>query len=143
MKIPLIPDNSPFLTHETRKTRWAIPYNHECLNARLEQLLTKNQEHIKGRKILDVGSHMGTFAYAALESGADFIHGIDTEEKLIRLGQELFQEFNIEKEKYSMAVVNALEYLENVEEGSFDTVFCLGMLYYLSLIHISEPTRPY
>ena len=130
MKIPLIPEDSPFLTHETRKTRWAIPYNHECLNARLEQLLTKNQEHIKGKKILDVGSHMGTFAYAALESGADFIHGIDTEEKMIRLGQKLFQELNIEKEKYSMTVRNALKYLENVKEGNFDTVLCLGMLYY-------------
>ena len=136
MKVPLIPDNSPFLTHETRKTRWAIPYNHECLNARLEQLLTNNQEHIQGKKILDVGSHMGTFAYAALKSGAEFIYGIDTEEKMIRLGQKLFQELNIEKEKYSMAVGNALEYLENVEEGNFDTVLCLGMLYYTT-----EPYR--
>ena len=136
MKTPLIPEDSPFLTHETRKTRWAIPYNHECLNARLEQLLTKNQEHIQGKKILDVGSHLGTFAYAALESGAGFIHGIDTEAKMIRLGQELFQELNIEKEKYSMAVGNALEYLENVEEGNFDTVLCLGMLYYTT-----EPYR--
>jgi ubiquinone/menaquinone biosynthesis C-methylase UbiE len=136
MTKPLIPEDSPFLTHETRKTRWAIPYHPECLNARLEHLLIKNQEHIKGKKILDVGSHMGTFAYAALESGAGFIHGIDTEAKMIRLGQKLFQELNIEKEKYSMAIGNALEYLENVEEGNFDTVLCLGMLYYTT-----EPYR--
>jgi ubiquinone/menaquinone biosynthesis C-methylase UbiE len=136
MKKPLIPEDSPFLTNETRKTRWAIPYDPECLNARLEHLLINNQEHIQGKKILDIGSHMGTFAYAALESGADFIHGIDTEAKMIRLGQELFQELNIEKEKYSMAVDNALEYLENIEEGSFDTVLCLGMLYYTT-----EPYR--
>jgi ubiquinone/menaquinone biosynthesis C-methylase UbiE len=130
MKKPLIPEDSPFLTHETRKTRWAIPYHPECLNARLDHLLKKNQKYIQGKKILDVGSHMGTFAYAALESGADFIQGIDTEEKMIRLAKELFQELNIEQEKYSMAVGNALEYLENIEEGSFDTVLCLGMLYY-------------
>ena len=99
MKRPLIPEDSPFLTHETRKTRWAIPYHPECLNARLDHLLTKNQKYIQGKKILDVGSHMGTFAYAALESGADFIQGIDTEEKMVRLGQKLFQELNIKKEK--------------------------------------------
>ena len=136
MKKPLIPEDSPFLTHEKRITRWAIPYHPECLNARLDHLLTKNQKYIQGKKILDVGSHMGTFAYAALESGADFIQGIDTEEKMIRLGQKLFQELSIKKEKYSMAVGNALEYLENVEEGNFDTVLCLGMLYYTT-----EPYR--
>jgi ubiquinone/menaquinone biosynthesis C-methylase UbiE len=136
MKKPLIPEDSPFLKHETRITRWAIPYHPECLNARLDNLLTKNQKYIQGKKILDIGSHMGTFAYAALESGADFIHGIDTEEKMIRLGKELFQELNIEKEKYSMAVGNALEYLENVKEENFDTVLCLGMLYYTT-----EPYR--
>ena len=136
MKNYLIPEDSPFLIHETRITRWAIPYHPECLNARLDHLLTKNQKYIQGKKILDVGSHMGTFAYAALESGADFIYGIDTEEKMIRLGKELFQELKIEKEKYSMAVGNALEYLENVEEGNFDTVLCLGMLYYTT-----EPYR--
>ena len=133
---PLISDDSPFLTRETRKKRWAIPYHPECLNARLDHLLVKNQEYIQGKKILDIGSHMGTFAYAALESGADFIEGIDTEENMIRLGQELFQELNIAKEKYSMAVGNALEYLENIEEASFDTVLCLGMLYYTT-----EPYR--
>jgi SAM-dependent methyltransferase len=136
MKKPLISDDSPFLIHETRKTRWAIPYHPECLNARLDHLLVKSQEYIQRKSILDVGSHMGTFAYAALETGADFIQGIDTEEKMIRLGLELFQELNIAKEKYSMAVGNALQYLENVEEGSFDTVLCLGMLYYTT-----EPYR--
>ncbi len=136
MKKTLISDDSPFLVHETRKSRWAIPYHPECLNARIDQLLTNNLEYIQGKRILDVGSHMGTFAYAALESGASFIQGIDTEEKMIQLGMELFQELNVAKEKYSMAVSDAIQFLENVEEGSFDTVLCLGMLYYTT-----EPYR--
>ena len=130
MKNPLIPEDSPFLAHDTRKSRWAIPYHSECLNARLEVLLTQNQKFIKGKKILDVGSHMGTFAYATLQSGADFIHGIDSEEKMIVLGKNLFQEMEVSKENYSMEVCDALQYLESVEEKSFDTVLCLGMLYY-------------
>lgn len=130
MKKPLISEESPFLTHETRKTRWAIPYHPECLNARINQLLTENLERIQGKRILDVGSHMGTFAYAALRSGADYIEGIDTEEKMVLLGKELFQQLNVEENKYSMTVCDALQYMENVEEGSFDTVLCLGMLYY-------------
>ena len=136
MKNPLIPEDSPFLTHETRKSRWAIPYHSECLNARLKILLTQNQKCIKGKKILDVGSHMGTFAYAALQSGADFIQGLDSEEKMITLGKNLFQELDVAKKSYSMEVCDALQYLENIEEESFDTVFCLGMLYYTT-----EPYR--
>ena len=136
MKNPLIPEDSPFLAHDTRKSRWAIPYHSECLNARLKVLLTQNQKFIKGKKILDVGSHMGTFAYAALQSGAAFIHGIDSEEKMTVLGKKLFQEMDVAKESYSMEVCDALQYLESVEEKSFDTVLCLGMLYYTT-----EPYR--
>ena len=130
MKKPLIPDNSPFLAHETRGNRWAVPYHPECLNARINHLLAENLSHIQGKSILDVGSHMGTFAYAALMLGANFIQGIDTEEKMILLGRELFQEMGIAKEKYSMTVSDAMQFLENVEEESFETVLCLGMLYY-------------
>ncbi|MEK9628658.1 MAG: methyltransferase domain-containing protein [Nitrospinota bacterium] len=130
MKSPFFSEDSPFLTHETRKTRWAIPYHLECLNARIDQLLTKNLSAIQGKKILDIGSHMGTFSYAALEAGASFIQGIDTEEKMIHLGKQLFQQSNVDEKKYSMGVENAFEYLEKIEAGSFDTVLCLGMLYY-------------
>ena len=79
---------------------------------------------------------MGTFAYASLKSGAAFIHGIDSEEKMILLGKKLFQEMDVSKESYSMQVCDALQYLESIEEKSFDTVLCLGMLYYTT-----EPYR--
>ena len=104
MKNPLIPEDSPFLAHDTRKSRWAIPYHSECLNARLKILLTQNQKFIKEKKILEVGSHMGTFAYAALQSGADFIQGLDSEEKMIALGKHLFQELDVPKKSYSIIV---------------------------------------
>ena len=66
----------------------------------------------------------------ALMLGASFIQGIDTEEKMILLGRKIFQEMSIAREKYSMAVSDAFHFLENVEEGTFETVLCLGMLYY-------------
>ena len=130
MKKPLIPDDSPFLAHETRRNRWAIPYHPEWLNARINHLLAENLQYIQGKNILDVGSHMGTFSYATLMLGANFIQGIDSEEKMILLGRELFQKMSISKDKYSMPVADACQFLENVEEGTFETVLCLGMLYY-------------
>lgn len=131
-KIPtLIAEDSPFLTHETRQTRWAIPYNFECLNARVHNLLTHNQNHIKGKRILDIGSHMGTFMYAALELGAEFVQGVDSEVKTIERGLDLFQQLQVSQSSYNLQVDDAFRYLENLEEGSFDTVLCLGTLYYM------------
>ncbi len=131
-KVPIvIAEDSPFLTTETRQTRWAIPYNFECLNARIDHLLTRNRDCIKGKRILDIGSHMGTFAYVALELGAEFVQGIDTEEKTIERGQELFRQLEVPGSSFNLRVNDAFAYLENLEEGSFDTVLCLGTLYYM------------
>jgi len=131
-KVPIIiAEDSPFLTTETRQTRWAIPYSFECLNARIDNLLTRNLDCFKGKRILDIGSHMGTFAYSALELGAEFVQGIDTEEKTIERGQELFKQAKISETLYDFKVDDAFRYLENLEEGSFDTVLCLGTIYYM------------
>ncbi len=131
-KIPsLIPEDSAFLTTETRQTRWAIPYSFECLNARIDNLLTRNKDCIKGKRILDIGCHMGTFAYSALELGADFVQGIDTEKRTIERGKELFQQTGVSESRYNLQVDDAFNYLENLKAGSFDTVLCLGTLYYM------------
>ena len=131
-KVPIvIAKDSPFLTTETRQTRWAIPYSFACLNARIDNLLTRNLDCFKGKRILDIGSHMGTFAYSALEMGAEFVQGIDTEVKTVERGQKLFQQLKVPESRYSLKVDDAFRYLENLEEGSFDTVLCLGTLYYM------------
>ena len=131
-KVPIvIAEDSPFLTTETRQTRWAVPYSFACLNTRIDNLLTRNLDCIKDKRILDIGSHMGTFAYSALEMGAEFVQGIDTEVKTVERGQKLFQQLKVPESRYSLKVDDAFRYLENLEEGSFDTVLCLGTLYYM------------
>ena len=127
----IIKAESPFLTTETRSFRWAVPYNLECLNARIHNLLTRNQNCIKGKRILDIGCHIGTFMYSALELGAEFVQGIDSEAQTIKRGEELFQQLEVDKSRYNLQVEDAFYYLENIEKGSFDTVFCLGTLYYM------------
>ena len=107
-KVPIVIDeDSPFLTTETRQTRWAIPYSFACLNARIDNLLTRNLDCFKGKRILDIGSHMGTFAYSALEMGAEFVQGIDSEVKTIERGQKLFQQLKVPESRYSLKVDDA------------------------------------
>jgi SAM-dependent methyltransferase len=131
-----IPEDSAFLTTDTRTKRWAVPYSHECLNARIDKLLGQQQDAIEGKKILDVGSHMGTFAYAAHRMGAGFIHGVDVELKMVEKCRNLFQDENIPTSACRFEVADVFDFLESTPEKSFDTVICFGMLYYTS-----EPLR--
>ena len=125
-----IAQDSPFLTTDTRQKRWAIPYSFECLNARIDNLLEKQKDAVTGKTILDIGSHMGTFAYQAHTMGARFVHGIDVEKKMVEKCQKLFEGQNIPQADYRFEVENVTRFLESALENSFDTVFCFGMLYY-------------
>jgi len=125
-----IPHDSPFLTADTRKQRWAVPYDHDCLNARIEVLIDRQRDAIVGQTLLDVGSHMGTFAYAALMLGAERVHGIDAEPRMVELGRKLFESQKVRPSSYRFETQDIFEFLEQVPENSYDTVLCFGVLYY-------------
>jgi hypothetical protein len=133
---PIFQEDSIFRKADTRGSRWAIPYNLECLNARVENLLGNHLDSIKGKRVLDMASHIGTFSYAALQMGAEFIQGVDTEKRTVEKCMELFNTQKLDGEKYKFEVRDAFDLLENAPENSWDTIFCFGMLYYTT-----EPLR--
>jgi len=135
MKNYISPD-SPFLTTDTRTKRWAIPYNHHCVNGRIEVLLDNNRQCIQNKSIIDIGSHTGIFSWAALQLGAKFIHGIDVEKRTVKRCMDLFLNEKISTSKYKFETNNIIDFLEKVERKSFNTVFCFGVLYYMT-----EPLR--
>ncbi len=132
----LFSEDSEFLKADTRGTRWAIPYNHDCLNARVEMLLRRNVDCIQGKRILDLASHIGTLSWAALQLGAGHVHGVDTEADLIEKAQQLFKQSGVSGDKYKFEAGDGFEVLESVSPGHYDTVFCFGLLYYTA-----EPYR--
>ncbi|MFQ5672854.1 MAG: class I SAM-dependent methyltransferase [Nitrospinales bacterium] len=126
------PADSPFLQQDPRKDRWAIPYNFECLNARVENLLWKQKDAVAGKRILDVACHMGTFACAALQMDAAFVQGVDVEEERLKQGRALFEQLRLPKDRYRLEPGEVPGFLETLKENSFDTIFCFGILYYLA-----------
>ncbi len=133
---PLFPEDSPFILGDSRRNRWAVPYSHECLNARTENLLWKNRDALQGKKILDVGCHRGTFSYAALKLGASFVQGVDVEEGLVEQGRELLRDHGMGPKNFDLQSAEVLECLQSQPENAFDASLCLGLLYYAS-----EPLR--
>lgn len=125
------PENSLFLKEDKRKKRWAVPYHYEALNSRVENLVIDNSRAINNKKILDLGCHFGTFAYACIESDAKSVTGIDSEAALVEKAYELFKLHSVPEERYDFICGDIVDYLERVEEDSFDTILCLGIFYYI------------
>lgn len=136
MSSPIFPDSSEFFKRDTRKTRWAIPYHPECLNARTRVLLAQNADSLEGKTIFDAASHIGTLSYAALQLGAHHVTGVDSEARTVATANELFEHHEITKDRYRFEVGDVLEFLEDAGSDIFDTVLCFGMLYYTA-----EPYR--
>lgn len=136
MAPPLFPDSSEFFKRDTRKTRWAIPYHPECLNARTQVLLAQNADSLQDKSIFDAASHIGTLSYASLLLGAKQVTGVDSEARTISTAQELFQNHKVAKDRYRFEIGDVLEFLERAGPDAFDTVLCFGMLYYTA-----EPYR--
>ncbi len=127
----LLEKKSIFITNDTRKKLWAVPYHHEAVNTRAELLLKNNIKHIKNKTILDLGCHFGTFAYVALKLGAKKVIGIDVDSNLISQANKHFKYYNVDQSRYEFINEDALSYLEELSKNSFDTIFCLGLLYYI------------
>ncbi len=131
-----IPADSPFITTDTRQRRWAIPYSFECVNHRIDTLLWHNKDALRGKRVLDIASHIGTFSYAALHIGASFVHGVDVEKNLVEKCHNLFKQQDISGTRYRFEAGDIFQFLENTPENSFDTTLCFGMFYYTA-----EPYR--
>ncbi len=90
---------------------------------------------LKGRRVLDLGCNAGWWSLLAARAGADFVTGIDGRDMHVDQSEFVFQASGIERKRYRFLKKNIFE-LDMRELGSFDVVFCLGLMY-----HISKPVE--
>lgn len=113
-------ENTSFL--QTSKTG-VNPYR---LNWRCEILLTRNQEAIKGKRILDLASHDGRFSYACLKLGASHVTGVEGREHLVKFAMDNLTGLGYTQEHFSFIRDDVFDYLERVKPKEFDTILCFG-----------------
>lgn len=130
--IEMFSPDSAFIQQDVRTRRWAIPYHDQALNARVENLIINQQDVIKGKRILDLGCHFGSFAYACLQTGARFVHAVDSESKLIQTGNELFKQHQVPAQTYLFQTNDVIRLLDELPANSVDTILCFGLFYYLN-----------
>lgn len=83
-----------------------------------------------GKSVLDVGCNAGFFSFVAAERGADYVCGIDANEKYIRQAQ-FANELRGDNVDFRALPIQRLSSLER----KFDITICIGLLYHLADIY--------
>jgi SAM-dependent methyltransferase len=86
---------------------------------------------LAGKRVLDLGCTAGWWSLAAVESGCEFVLGLDTKPRNVEQARFVFETLEVERGRYEFVVGSAFE-LDELGVGSFDVVLCLGLLYHVS-----------
>jgi tRNA (mo5U34)-methyltransferase len=88
---------------------------------------------LAGKRILDLGCNAGYWSLFAVESGCDYVMGIDGRQKHVDQAEFVFDVKGIDRSRYSFHCGDIFDLL-NPGLGKFDIVLFLGLMY-----HISKP----
>jgi SAM-dependent methyltransferase len=80
---------------------------------------------LSGHRVLDLGCNAGLWSLSALESGAEFVLGIDANQTYIDQAELVFEAKGVERSRFSFVRGNIFE--QQLEE-QFDVVLCLGIM---------------
>jgi len=101
----------------------------ERLNRCHDVLIQKNVDLIRGRRVLDIASHDGRWAFAALKAGAAHVTGIEVRQQLVSNAEETFAHYGIPAERYSFLCGDFFDAARDLT-CFFDTAFCFGFFYH-------------
>lgn len=99
------------------------------LNLRYEAIFAENRDIFAGARVLDIASHDGRWSFAALETGATEVLGIEAREELVDAARENLAHYGADASSYRFVAGDVFEVLGR-EEGEVDVVLCLGFLYH-------------
>jgi 2-polyprenyl-3-methyl-5-hydroxy-6-metoxy-1,4-benzoquinol methylase len=88
---------------------------------------------LTGKRVLDLACNAGFWSLSAIEAGADFVLGIDGRQMHIDQANLVFEAKGVAPDRFDFRVGDVFT-TELVDEGPFDVVLCLGLMY-----HVSKP----
>ena len=108
------------------KTRriWREPADHP--RGRWEAVASAFPESFEGKSVLDVGCNAGFFSFVAADRGADYVCGVDYNEKYIAQAK-FANEVRGDRVDFRVGAVSDLRDLGR----TFDVTLCIGLLYHV------------
>ena len=114
------------------RQKWTVRH-HERKRYFFDPMVDLLGGSLKGKRVLDLGCNAGWWSLNAVEAGADFVLGIDGRQMHADQANFVFEVKGIEPSRYRFVVGNLYE--ANLKQyGTFDVVFCFGLMY-----HIAKP----
>jgi hypothetical protein len=92
-------------------------------------MIAANRDILEAARVLDIASHDGRWAFAALHVGAKHVTGIEPRQNLVDNANSTFAEYGADPRSYRFVCGDAFEVLPR-EHFDVDVVLCLGFLYH-------------
>lgn len=99
------------------------------LNERYRAMIESNRDIISGCRVLDLASHDGRWSFAAAQSGASYVLGIEARPQLVAAAREHLSHRPVSN-RIEFRIGDVMSELPQLSEA-FDTVFCFGFLYHM------------
>lgn len=99
------------------------------LNLRYEAIFAANRDVFQGARVLDLASHDGRWSFAALQTGAAHVTGIEARQELVDNARETFTHYGAAPDSYRFFCGDVFDVLYR-EKPDVDVVLCLGYLYH-------------
>ncbi len=99
------------------------------LNERHRAMIESNLDIISGCRVLDLASHDGRWSFAAAQSGASYVLGIEARPHLVAAAREHLSHRPVSN-RIEFRIGDVMSELPQLSEA-FDTVFCFGFLYHM------------
>ena len=112
----------------TTKTGVAHSNNEKRLNQRYQAIIEWNKNWIAGKRVLDIASHDGRWAFAAIKAGATHVTCVEPRENHVTWIHENMKHYGVSN--YEVAHGDIHEEIVKFEPHQFDLVFCLGFFYH-------------
>ena len=87
---------------------------------------------LAGKRVLDLGCNAGFWSLAAVEAGAELVVGVDGRQMHVDQANLVFEAKGVDRARYQF--LRGDVFTTEVDQGPFDVVLCLGLLY-----HVSNP----
>jgi hypothetical protein len=101
------------------------------LNLRHRGIIEENADVLRGRRVVDIASHDGRWAFAALEAGASHVTGIEGRQELVEHARRTFGAKGVPSDAYRFMQGDVHVKLRRARVKA-DVVMCLGFLYHTS-----------
>lgn len=100
------------------------------LNKRYKAIIEWNKDYIADKSILDIASHDGRWAFAAIKSQARHVTCVEPRANHVKWIHSNMEHYEVDPSKYSVIQGDIHEEIIKFKKRQFDIIFCLGFFYH-------------